>query len=363
MERLHLVNKGSKLHYREAYGKYMARKRFVILVLIALLLGVALFSITAGSAGLTLGEVFRTFMGTGTAQAQAIVWNVRLPRILTAIVVGGALALAGCVMQSVLRNPLASSSTLGISHGAAFGAAIAIVYFSAGSQHNAAGSGAISITNPYLVTACAFMGGMISVFVILVLSRIKTVTPAAMVLAGVALSSLFRGGVALVQYFADDVALASAVYWTFGDLGRTSWHEIGLILIILGPTFVYFMFNSWSYNGIQSGSQTARSLGIHVDQLIIVSMVLAALLAASAVSFVGIIDFVGLVAPHMVRKFVGSDYRFLLPASMLAGACILLLSDLCSRTIIAPIVLPIGAITSFLGAPLFIYLIYKGAKK
>nr|WP_035243353.1 iron chelate uptake ABC transporter family permease subunit [Desulfitobacterium hafniense] len=362
MERLHLVNKGSKLHYREAYGKYMARKRFVVLVLIALLLGVALFSITAGSAGLTLGEVFRTFMGTGTTQANAVVWNVRLPRILTAIVVGGALALAGCIMQSVLRNPLASASTLGISQGAAFGATIAIVYFSAGFQHNAAGSGAISISNPYLVTGCAFIGGMISVFVILTLSRIKTVTPAAMVLAGVALSSLFGGGTTLAQYFADDVVLASVVYWTFGDLGRTSWNEILLIFVILCLTFIYFMLKSWSYNGMQSGLQTARSLGINVDQLILVSMVLAALLAASAVSFVGIINFVGLVAPHMVRKFVSSDYRFLLPASMLAGACILLLSDLCSRTIVAPIVLPIGAITSFLGAPLFLYLIYKGAK-
>lgn len=362
MERLHLVNNDNKFHYREAYGKYLARKRLVILALILLLIGVSLVSITAGSAGLTLKEVFRTLMGEGTAQAKAIIWNVRLPRILTSIVVGGALALTGCVMQSVLRNPLASASTLGISQGASFGATIAIVFFSAGIQHNATGSGAISITNPYLVTLCAFLGGIISVFVILVLSRIKTITPASMVLAGVALSSLFAGGTTLVQYFADDVVLAAVVYWTFGDLGRTSWNEILLITIVLGLGFVYFMLKSWSYNGMQSGLQTARSLGINVDQLILVSMVLAALLAATATSFVGIINFVGLVAPHMVRRFVGSDYRYLLPASMLAGACILLLSDLCSRTIVAPIVLPIGAITSFLGAPLFLYLIYKGAK-
>jgi len=362
LERLHLVSDSGKLHYRDAYGKYIARKRFVLLILIALLIGTALFSMTAGSAGLTLGEVFRTFIGEGTAQANAIVWNVRLPRIMTATVVGGALALAGCVMQSVLRNPLASASTLGVSQGASFGATIAIVYFSAGMQHNATGSGALSITNPFLVTGCAFFGGIISVLVILALSRIKTVTPASMVLAGVALSSLFGGGTTLAQYFADDVVLASVVYWTFGDLGRTSWNEIVLIFVILSLTFVYFMSKSWSYNGMQSGLQTARSLGIHVDQLILVSMVLSALLAASAVSFVGIINFVGLVAPHMVRRFVGSDYRFLLPASMLAGACILLLSDLCSRTLVAPVVLPIGAITSFLGAPLFLYLIYKGAK-
>jgi len=224
------------------------------------------------------------------------------------------------------------------------------------------GSGAINISNPYLVTICAFAGGILSVLVILGLSRIKMVTPASMVLAGVALSSLFTGGTTLVQYFAGDVVLAAVVYWTFGDLGRAGWPEILIVFVILCISFVYFILKSWSYNALQNGTQTAKSLGVNVDRLILVSMVLGTLLSATAVSLVGIINSVGLVAPHMVRKFVGSDYRFLLPASAMTGACILLLSDLCGRMLVAPVVLPIGAITSFLGAPLFLYFIYKGTK-
>lgn len=348
--------------YIQKYGRYMRRKVFFLLFLLALLVGVSLYSITAGSYGLSLGEVFSTLVGKGTTKTNAIVWNVRLPRIVTSIVVGCALALTGCVMQSVLRNPLASASTLGVSQGASFGATIAIICFSAGVQHNATGSGAVNISNPYLVTVCAFVGGIICVMAILGLSRIRMVTPSSMVLAGVALSALFTGGTTLVQYFADDVVLAAVVYWTFGDLGRASWTEISLIAVVLLISFLYFFSKSWSYNALQNGTQTAKSLGVNVDRLVLVSMVLGSLLSATAVAFVGIINFVGLVAPHMVRKFVGNDHRFLLPASALAGACILLVSDLFGRMVVAPVILPIGAITSFLGAPLFLYLIYKGAK-
>lgn len=348
--------------YITKYSKYLWRKRLVLLILLALLIAAAMFSITSGSSGLSVKDVLLALIGRGTAKSDIIVWNVRLPRIVTAVVVGCALALAGCVMQNVLRNPLASASTLGVSQGASFGAAIAIICFSAGVQHNATTNGAINISDPYMVTVFAFIGGIISVVIILGLSRIKTITPSSMVLAGVALSSLFTGGTALVQYFADDVVLAAVVYWTFGDIGRASWTEIMIIAVIVLLSYIYFFCKSWSFNSLQNGVHTAKSLGVNVDSLILISMTLCCLLSATAVAFVGIINFIGLVTPHIARKFVGNDHRFLLPASAMTGACILLISDLFARMIISPVILPIGAVTSFLGAPLFLYLIYKGAK-
>ncbi|WP_207736692.1 MULTISPECIES: iron ABC transporter permease [unclassified Clostridium] len=346
----------------QGYNEFIKKKVLVLIALAVLALGVALLSILAGSSGLTLGEVFASLFGQGTAKTNAIVWNVRLPRIVTAMVVGGALAMSGCVMQSVLRNPLASASTLGVSQGAAFGATAAIILFGAGVQNSASAASAISISNPYLVTLCAFGGGIISTLVVLGLSRVRRISPQSMVLAGVALSSLFTGGTTLLQYFADDVQVAAVVFWTFGDLGRTSWQEIALIAGISLAAGLYFFANRWNYNAMEAGPHTAQSLGVNVGAVMLAGMTVSSLVASTAVSFVGIINFVGLVAPHMVRKFVGNDYRFLLPASMLMGMVILLVSDLAGRLAVAPVILPIGAITSFLGAPLFLYMIFKGVR-
>ena len=169
-----------------------------------------------------------------------------------------------------------------------------------------------------------------------------------MVLVGVALSSLFNGGTTLVQYFADDVQVSAVVFWTFGDLGRTSWKEIGILLVTAVLMFIFFMLNRWNYNAMESGADTAKSLGVNVDRVMIISMLAASFAASVAVAFVGIISFVGLIAPHMIRKFIGSDYRYLLPASALMGALLLLLSDTFGRLIVAPVILPIGAITCLL---------------
>lgn len=346
---------------KNSYRNYIQRKWIVLLILAAALCVCVVASISVGSAGLTIPEIVAALLGNGTKQTNAIVWNIRMPRIITGIVVGAALALAGCIMQNVLRNPLASSSTLGVSQGASFGAAFAIVCLDAGAQVNAStsASAAVSITNPYLVTLCAFVGGFLTTLVILGLSRAARVSPATMVLAGVALSSLFSGGTTMVQYFADDVKVASVVYWTFGDLGRANWREIALIFGITAVSLLYFLGNRWNFNAMESGADTAKSLGVSVDRLILLSMTLCALMAAVSTAFVGCISFIGLIAPHMARRFVGNDYRFLIPASGLMGAVVLVLSELFSRVIVAPSILPIGALTSFLGAPVFLYMIFK----
>ena len=347
-----------------SYNRYIRKKWAVVMGMVVLLLVSAVASMSAGSANLTVGDILRTLAGGGNRQENAIIWNVRMPRVATAAVVGVALALCGCVMQNVLRNPLASASTLGVSQGASFGAAVAIVYFGAGIQVNAGGSAsALTVTNPTMVTLCAFLGGIATTAVILALARFRGSSPATMVLAGVAISSMFTGGTALVQYFADDVMVSTVVYWTFGSLGRAGWREIAIVAVLTITAFAFFYGNRWNYNAMESGTHTARSLGVPVDRLILVSMILCSLIASVSVAFVGCISFIGLIASHIMRRFVGNDYRFLIPCSALCGSVLLLWSDIVSRMLVAPSVLPIGALTSFLGAPLFLYLVVKGGKR
>ncbi len=347
-----------------SYNQYIKRKWAVLLTMAVLLLVSAVLSLSAGSANLKVADILRTLFGGGSRQENAIIWNVRMPRVATATVVGMALALSGCVMQNVLRNPLASASTLGVSQGASFGAAVAIVYFGAGIQVNAGGAAsALTVTSPGMVTLCAFLGGITTTAIILGLARFCGTSPATMVLAGVAISSMFTGGTALVQYFCDDVMVSTVVYWTFGSLGRAGWSEIAIIAGLTLASFAFFYGNRWNYNAMESGTHTAKSLGVPVDRLIVMSMILCALISSVAVAFVGCISFIGLIASHIMRRFVGNDHRFLIPCSALCGSVLLLLSDIVSRVLIAPTVLPIGALTSFLGAPLFLYLIVKGGKR
>ncbi len=342
-----------------AYGRLL-RRRWLTLTVLALLVGaLVLVSLTTGSSALTAGDLLEALLGRGTDQTRAILFRVRLPRTAAAAVVGAALALSGCVMQCVLRNPLASASTLGVSQGAAFGAAAAIIGLDAGVQNAANASAAVTISSPAAVTVCAFLGGMATTVFVLALSRLRGAAPSSMILAGVALSSLFTGGTTLLQYFADDIQVATVVYWTFGDLGRPGWSEIGLIAACTAAALLFFLWNRWNYNALSGGGDTARSLGVNVGVLTCASMALCTLIAAVSVAFVGVVSFVGLVAPHMLRRFTGADHRFLIPASALGGAALLLLGDLAARELLSPAVLPIGAITSFLGAPMFLYLLFR----
>lgn len=344
----------------KTYGAYIGLKKLFILILALVTILIGIVAIASGSSKLTITQVLLSLCGRGTAKTDIIVLSIRLPRIITAIVAGIGLSVTGCVMQSILRNPLASSSTLGVSQGAAFGAALAIIVFNAGIQKQTLDG--IGFSNPYIVSICAFIGSMMSTMVILGLSKIKKTTPEVMILCGVALSSLFAGGTTLLQYFADDVKVAAVVFWTFGNLGSTSMREIIIMSVSVCISLVYFYFNSWNYNAVQNGESTAKGLGVDVDKMRLTGMAVCSFTASVIVSYIGIINFIGLIAPHLMRRVVGSDYRFLLPASAFAGAVLLLLSDTLARLVVQPIILPIGAITSFLGAPLFMYLIFKSGK-
>ncbi|HZK06138.1 MAG TPA: iron ABC transporter permease [Actinomycetaceae bacterium] len=342
------------------YEGYVLRKWLIIGIEVVLLLVIGLFALGVGAASLTMGESLAALFGQGEPQAANIVWKLRMPRVLTAIIGGMGLALAGAAFQSVLRNPLASPSTLGVAQGAAFGASLGIIVFGAGSTVSSNVGDAVNITNPYIVSIAAFCGAMLSTLVVLGLAQFRQITPEAMVLAGVALSALFSAGTTLVQYFASDVQIAAVVFWTFGDLGRASYGEVRIMAIVTLVVAVYFMANRWSYNAMESGETTAMGLGVNANAVRLGTMVLGTGVTAVVVSFVGIISFIGLIAPHIMRRFIGSDNRYLLPAAGLAGAILLLLSDLVARLAMSPVILPIGAITSFLGGPMFLYLLFKG---
>jgi iron complex transport system permease protein len=343
----------------QAFQRQSRRKGLIILGLALLTLILAVIAINAGAANTNPLQVLRVLLHLETGTSSIVIWNIRLPRVIAGIVAGAGLAVAGCVMQTCLRNPLASPSTLGISSAAAFGANLAIVFFGAGAIHSNTHD-AVFITNPYSVTAFAFIFSMIAMVLILMLARMRGFSPESVVLAGVAFGSLFSAGSTLVQYFAEDVQVAAMVFWTFGDLGRISWQEVGILSVLILAVFLFFQFHRWDYNALDSGEDAAKGLGVNVDQIRFRSMLAASLITAVAVSFMGIIGFIGLIAPQMMRRVLGVDHRFLIPASAVTGAALLLFSDTLARTMISPVVLPVGAITSFFGAPLFLFLLAKG---
>lgn len=341
--------------YHAGYLKYSRRNSAIVALLILAALTSALFAITRGSVSLSVGEVLRALLARADEASRIIVWNVRLPRVLAAAVAGAGLSVSGAVMQSVLRNPLASPFTLGISQGAAFGAALAVIGFGAGGSSSALAG--MRFFDAWSVSAFAFAGAMAATLMIVAFAKYRDSAPGTMVLAGVALGSLFSAGTVLLQYFAEDTKVAAVVFWTFGDLGRASWRDLAVMGVVTVLGGAYFLWRRWDYNALEMGNESAQGLGVRVDRVRMTGMFVASLVTAVAVAFLGIIGFVGLLGPHLVRRVVGNDYRHVLPASAAAGALLLLAADMLARTIIAPIVLPVGAITSLLGASLFLYLL------
>lgn len=342
-----------------AYRAYIGRKIIFILILTIALVAALVVAVSSGAARISPTDVARSLVGLETtAQIKAIIWNIRLPQALAAITCGAALAISGAVMQSILRNPLGSPFTLGISHAAAFGAALSVMLLG-GNSTTSNTIGAAQLTAPFLTTAAAFFFSLLAAALILSIARIRGTTPEIMVLTGVALGALFTAGTMFLQFFANDIQLAAMVFWTFGDTGRATWSELGFITVALTVGCIFFLINSWNFNAIDSGDETAKGLGVRVEQIRMTGMLLASLLTAVTIAFLGIIGFIGLIIPHLVRRVIGADHRFLLPASLVSGALLLLLSDTAARMILAPHVLPVSVLTSFLGAPAFFWLIIR----
>lgn len=356
-----MKNNNREIYSLDVINKYkisIRKKVITLLFLIVLVLVLSIFSIFVGSSSLTFFDALKAIFNSGTTNASLIVWNIRMPRVIAAIVAGFGLAISGCIMQAVLKNPMASPSTLGVSNAAVFGANVAIIILGAGTFYSTDGT-SLTISNPYLVSSVALSFSLIAVLMILAMSKFKNFRPEIVVLAGIAIGSLFSAGTTLIQYFSIDTAVASAVYWTFGDLSRATYNEDLIMFIVVSVSLLAFYSMKWSYNSLRGGETIAQSLGVKLQLVRFISLLLASLITAVSISFLGIIGFLGLVAPQIMKRIIGSDYRFLIPASGIAGSAMLLFSDTISRIIIPGGTLPVGAVTALLGAPLFIYIIFR----
>ncbi|MBN2402139.1 MAG: iron ABC transporter permease [Spirochaetes bacterium] len=357
----------SEFHIIEARRANIRPKLYLLFVLFFALVILIVFAIIVGAYELNLKTIIRALIGLEEGHAEVIVWGIRMPRITAAIITGCGLGLAGMGTQSLLRNPLASPFTLGISQGAAFGAALSIVALGAGAMRGSAlrtaDAGSFNIFNIYAVTFFAFLGSITATVVILLLARIKKLSPESIILAGVALSSIFTSGTILIQYFATETEIASVVFWTFGDVARSNWIEIGVLSIVTLLVLAYFMYNRWNLNAVSAGDDTAKGLGVETGRLRLAGMFLAALVSALATAFHGVIAFLGLLAPHIARRLTGADHGLLIPYSCIIGSILLLAADTLGRILIGSGSLPVGVLTSFMGAPLFLYLLMKGLNK
>jgi iron complex transport system permease protein len=343
---------------KEQYAQHVKKKLLVGGAILALIVAATVLSLRTGAYPVRFCDITAAILGGADEPTLHVLWNIRIPQVLAALLAGACLGLAGTAMQNVLRNPLASPFTLGVSQGAVFGAVFAIIVLGVGTSA-VTGTERTVASSPHVIVACAFAGSLITVTALVLLSSLRDLSPAALILAGVALSAFFHAATMFLQYFASDIQIASAVFWTFGDLKRAQWPELATIAIALLPTAAYLLYKGWHFNAMTWGDDTAKSLGVGVYALRLAALVLAALAASVTTAFMGIIGFVGLIAPHIVRMVIGQDHRFLFPYAALAGGLLLLVSDLLARTVMAPIVLPVGILTSFAGAPLFLYLLMK----
>ncbi|MCX8176286.1 MAG: iron ABC transporter permease, partial [Candidatus Bathyarchaeota archaeon] len=260
-------------------------------------------------------------------------------------------SIAGVLMQNLLRNPLASPYTLGVASGAAFGAALAVI-----------GAELLGAVCPrYLLQLTAFSFALLTLALVYGIARLKDVSIETLILAGIAIGALFSAGVSILMYISG-VSLRMLVYWVMGGLWTSSWDNVLAVLPVTILGLVVALFYSWDLNVMAMGEETATTLGVNVKRIKLILLTLSALLTAIVVSVTGTIGFIGLVAPHMARIIIGSDNRLLIPASSLIGAILLLSTDTVARTIVNPTEIPVGILTSMMGAPFFIYLIIKRRK-
>ncbi|VXB41101.1 Hemin transport system permease protein HmuU [Pseudomonas sp. 8AS] len=334
-----------------------------LLIALGLLLLLALWlSLALGPISLPLADTLQAALrllglpleGEGLQQAELILGQIRLPRSLLGLAVGAVLALSGVAMQGLFRNPLADPGLVGVSGGAALGAAIAIV---GGSYLG----GLPPALEPYLLSLCAFAGGLAVTALVYRFGRRDGQTHVAtMLLAGVALTAMAGAGVGLFTYLADDASLRSLTFWNLGSLNGASYARLWPLLLVTLGVAAWLPRRAAALNALLLGESEARHLGFDVERIKLELVLCTALGVGAAVAAAGLIGFIGLVVPHLMRLLVGPDHRVLLPASLLAGASLLLLADLVARLLLAPAELPIGIVTALLGAPFFLYLLLRG---
>lgn len=317
--------------------------------LVLLLTGVALVSVSIGAARIPMLEIVPALLGQIEGTSRSILVHLRLPRVVLAIGVGGALALAGTTFQALLRNPLAEPYVLGISGGAAVGAVAVLV----------AGLGA---RLPWAVPLGAFVGALLAMFLVLRVARAaggSRLDSRVLILAGVVVGAFFNAIILLLLSIADVESFRSAIFWMMGNLSGATWGGNLLLALYILPGTILLLALARPFDLLARGEDVAFHLGVRVERTKLLAYLVASLLVAAAVAFAGVIGFVGLIVPHALRLLWGPGHRLLLPASFLAGAAFLLMADTVARVVIAPAELPTGVITALAGVPLFVFLLVR----
>lgn len=338
-----------------AYRTLTLKRRLILLGLFLLLLSSFVVDLMVGPARYGAGEVIKALVDPAGVPAalRVVIWEIRLPVALMAVVTGASLAIAGAQMQTILNNPLASPFTLGISAAASFGAALALVF----------GVGLLPIAADYIVPINAFIVAMGASMLIHVLSQSRGVTTETVILLGIALVFTFNALLSLLQFMASEQALGAVVFWMMGSLTKASWNKLAITTGVMVLTLPFFFRRAWALTTLRLGDDKAASFGINVRRLRLEIMLLVSLLAAVPVSFVGTIGFIGLVGPHIARMVIGEDQRFFVPASALAGAAILSASSVVSKSLIPGLIFPISIVTALIGVPFFFSLIMTSRKR
>ncbi|HEY8565156.1 MAG TPA: iron ABC transporter permease [Beijerinckiaceae bacterium] len=346
---------GERVSGRAAYRALARRKKLVLAGLLAALVASILVDLMTGAARYGVAEVMRALLSPESVPAalRVVIWEIRLPVALMAVVVGASLAVAGAQMQTILNNPLASPFTLGISAAASFGAALALVL----------GLSIIPIAIDYMVPLNAFLAAAGAALLIHALSQRRGVSTETVVLLGIALVFTFNALLSLLQFVASEQALGAVVFWTMGSLTKATWHKLAITSAVFAVCLPLFLRRVWVLTALRLGEDKAASFGINVRRLRLETMLLVSLLAAVPVSFVGTIGFVGLVGPHIARMLIGEDQRFFLPASALAGATLLSAASVVSKSLIPGLTFPISIVTALVGVPFFFALILSNNRR
>ena len=332
--------------------RLVVRKRLMLaLLIIAAIVASLVLDSTLGPSGLSLGELWQTLLHPASVNAgtRVIVWDIRLPYALMALLVGMALGLAGAEMQTILNNPLASPFTLGVSSAAALGAALAIVL----------GIGIPGGPAAWFIPANAFAFALLSALLLDGITRWTRVATSGVVLFGIALVFTFNALVSMMQFVADEDTLQGLVFWTMGSLARASWEKLGVLALVFAIVLPWSMRSAWQLTALRLGEDRAMSFGIDVRRLRLSSLLRISLQSALSVAFVGPIGFIGLVAPHIARMLFGEDHRFYLPGSVLTGGLVLSLASIASKNIVPGVIIPVGIVTSLVGVPFFLSIILR----